>query len=387
MLGQRKLVVDTFSEISDLIEPFTDAVFWDFAQHADSTDFQPGAIYVIGRQQVKLNAALIRSLIQQQNIRVIFSNPNEGSETLAEHCALYRVRDLVVDRRMFLISGGDMDQQYPHLQFDSFLPKILDYEENLAAIAKADTTDLTQIRPYKFLFLNGRTRAHRKYLLEQFRLWNLLEHSLYTYLDNNDVSINFLSLVHQGRDLISLANPSVTLPAQYEVDRYRHNVDQLVSANQNFSTRKHQLFDNEWGEIYLHALPYMHTHFSMVTETVFNSARSFRTEKLWKPIAMGHPFVVAAGPGYLRDLRQLGFKTFDSVIDESYDLIDNHQDRIARIAQTVRDLCQQDLASFSQACYNVCKYNQQHLAHMRVKVRQEFPERFVQFIKSHGLDE
>lgn len=387
MIGRRKLVVDTFSEISDLIEPITDAVFWDFASHAKSQDFEPGAIYVIGRQQVKLNAALIRQLIKQAQIRVIFSNPHEGSDTLVEHCALYRVRDLVADHRMFLISGGDMDPQYPHLLYDSFLPKILDYKENLQAIKQANQADLSQPRPYNFLFLNGRIRSHRKYLLEQFRLWGLLDHSLYTCLDYNDVSINHLSLVHDGLDLIGTPNQIVTLPAEYEVDRYRHNIGQPIEPNQNFMTIKHNLFDNEWGEIYLHALPYMHTHFSLVTETVFVSGRSFRTEKLWKPIAMGHPFVVAAGPGYLRDLRHLGFRTFDHVIDESFDLIDNHQDRIARIAETVRDLCRQDLVSFSQACYNVCKYNQQHLADMSVKVRQEFPDRFVQFIKNHRLDE
>ena len=64
----------------------------------------------------------------------------------------------------------------------------------------------------------------------------------------------------------------------------------------------------------------------------------------------------------------------------SFDQIENNQHRLERIAQVVEDLCQQDLAKFLEECYTVCKYNQQHLAEMRVKVRQEFPERFFQFI-------
>ena len=62
-------------------------------------------------------------------------------------------------------------------------------------------------------------------------------------------------------------------------------------------------------------------------------------------------------------------------------MIDNNQDRLERIAAVVEDLCQQDLAKFLDECYNVCKYNQQHLAEMRVKVRKEFPDRFFQFMK------
>ena len=70
-----------------------------------------------------------------------------------------------------------------------------------------------------------------------------------------------------------------------------------------------------------------------------------------------------------------------------FDLIDNDQDRIERIAQIVNDLCQQDLASFLKECYNRCKYNQQHLAEMRSKVRNDFPERFFQFLKQYHADE
>ena len=99
---------------------------------------------------------------------------------------------------------------------------------------------------------------------------------------------------------------------------------------------------------------------------------------------MGHPFIVVSNRGYYRDLHQLGFKTFGHIIDESFDLIDNDQDRVERIAQVVNDLCQQDLASFLKECYNVCKYNQQLLAEISPKIRNEFPARFQQFINERS---
>ncbi len=149
---------------------------------------------------------------------------------------------------------------------------------------------------------------------------------------------------------------------------------------------KDLVFGKEWGEIYLQPEPYIDTYFSLVTETVFDYPYSFRTEKIWKPIAMGHPWIAVANHGYYRDLRNLGFRTFDTIIDESFDQISNDQCRLDRIVALVEDLCQQDLASFIKECYNVCKYNQQHLAEISRTVREEFPQRFLQFIKDHHFE-
>jgi hypothetical protein len=176
--------------------------------------------------------------------------------------------------------------------------------------------------------------------------------------------------------------PIKLLDPQYEFDFYQDRVN--VPTTDTFV--KNHLFNNTWGEIYLKAEPYIDTYFSVVTETVFEYPYSFRTEKIWKPIAMGHPWIAVANAGYYRDMRNLGFQTFNGIIDESFDLIDNNQQRIDRIATVVKDLCQQDLASFLKECYTVCKYNQQHLAEMRLRVRQEFPDRFFQFLQEHNFD-
>jgi hypothetical protein len=92
---------------------------------------------------------------------------------------------------------------------------------------------------------------------------------------------------------------------------------------------------------------------------------------------------LAATPGFYRDVRNLGFRSCANVIDESFDQIDNAQQRMDRIIEIVHDLCQQDLGSFLSACRDTCKYNQQHLAQLRENVNQEFPQRFFQFIKQY----
>jgi hypothetical protein len=286
---------------------------------------------------------------------------------------------LIKQGKILLIGGGDMESQWPCLQYDSFLPKILDYQENITAIEQATALYSTDNKPYKFLFLNGRIRPNRKFLIESFALSGLLDQCLWTNLDSRDSTSRRIQLWHNDQDLMRSVRPVKYLDRKYEVSQYQDRVDR-PSTDQFV---KHQLFDNTWGEIYLKAEPYIDTYFSLVTETVFDYPYSFRTEKIWKPIAMVHPFIVAANQGYYRDLHNLGFRTFSHVIDESFDLMANSQDRISRIAQVVEDLCKQDLDQFLVSCYNVCKYNQQHLAEMRLSVRAQFPNQFTQFIKKH----
>jgi hypothetical protein len=380
MLGNRKLILDTFCEVYDLLLPWMDGDFFDFSKH----DVVPGAVYLIGRAQMNNNRERIRQLVESDTIRVILSNPAEGSSTLRDHCEyVHCCGDLVRDRRMLLIGGGDMDSEWPCLQYDSFLPKILDYTENQQAIDQSSRIYETKNKPYKFLFLNGRSRPHRKYLLERFRLDGVLDQSLWTNLENRVGSMGQVVIWHEGQDLMLTSTEIKTLPAQYEVDRYRQQVDKTFELG----FVKNALFNQEWGEIYLEPAPYIDTYFSLITETVFDYPYSFRTEKIWKPIAMGHPWIAVANAGYYRDMHRLGFKTFGHLIDESFDQIEDSQKRIERIAEVVADLCKQNLDEFLAAAQNICKYNQQHLADMRLKVRKEFPERFFQFIAQYQFDE
>ena len=353
MLGNRKLILDTHCEIYSMIKDRADGIFWNLEQHIQKNQVVPGAIYVIGREQIQLNSTKLQRLIDKFGIKVIFSNPHEGSSTLKNHCYQYGIADLVLDNKILLVGGGDMDDTWPCLQYDSFLPKILDYDENLTAIVDYEQ-NFTVDRPYKFLLLNGRARAHRIQLLA--KLERLLDQGIWTNLDSSAGTIRLLD-------------------SKYEYD---HVANATTLPDSGFV--KHQLFDNKWGDVYIKENLYQDTYFSIVTETVFDYPYSFRTEKIWKPMAIGHPWIAVANQGFYKDMHNLGFRTFGHMIDESFDQIDNNQDRLNQIVKVVTDLCQQDLASFLNECYNTCKYNQQHLAEMSQTVRKEFPQRFEKFI-------
>jgi hypothetical protein len=370
MLNNRKLILDTFCEVYDLLHEYADGEFWDFA----SESIKPNTVYLIGRAQFFKNINLIKQLANRTDIQLIFSNPAEGSETLAGQCNV--VRELVQNKQILLIGGGDMDNRYSCLQYDSFLPKIHDYEENIQASSTSHNIFLKKIKPYKFLFLNGRYRTHRKYLIERFGYSGLLDQAIWSNLETRVGRSRSIKFIIDQQDFMNNPGMIKYLDSKYEVDRYR---DRLGDTVENTFV-KNNLFKQEWGEIYINPEPYIDTYFSLVTETVFDYPYSFRTEKIWKPICMGHPWIAAANRGYYRDMHNLGFKTFGHLIDETFDQIDNSQDRIERISQVVEDLCQQDLAQFLATSEETCKHNQQHYAEMRIKVRKEFPTKFFEFV-------
>ena len=377
MLDNRRLVIDTMSEVYSILKPYADEEFWDFNQVTP----KPGSIYVFGRQHLLDNLSRIRDMANSGEYVIVFGNSAEGAWTLETQLKQLRIDQLVREKKILVIAGAEIDPEYAHLTHEHFLSTILDYEENLTAQQHTDTIFSKKHKPYKFLFLNGRARPHRKYLYERLRRNGALDHALWTMLDCKPTVVRSFQFRENGIDVMATASPLQRLPDQYEVAQYQNPVLGPITDTSNI---KQELFNRQWGEIYLEPAPYIDTYFSMVTETICaESIYSFRTEKIAKPLAIGHPFIVISNAGFYRDLHNLGFQTFGHVIDESFDSIQNHQDRADRIAQIVTDLCQQDLASFLQECYNVCKYNQQRLAEIRDQTQQEFPTRFQQFIQQY----
>ena len=102
------------------------------------------------------------------------------------------------------------------------------------------------------------------------------------------------------------------------------------------------------------------------TETVYFGRRTHITEKTFKAIALEMPFVLVAPAGSLAYLREYGFKTFDSVFDESYDLETNDIQRIEQVTAVLKSLDQMSVKQrheIHQACLPIVEYNYNHFYH------------------------
>lgn len=369
MLGQHKLIIDEWAEVVDLLDPYADGEFWQWSD----VDFDPNCKYIVGRVVLKENWQAITDLATQYPGRIVFCNPAEGSETILLQLKRLRIEPHVRDGRILLLTSGDLEPGWNQMSTDCYFTNIVEYTENKAAQLQA-ALDYKHYRPYEFLFLNGRLRPHRKALIDGLRNNGLLDHALWTNL-GSVVEMGFTSA------LTTLHTEHIrTLPPEYEIERAVTNLNSIPGTG----FVKHELFGNTWGDAIINHKCYTDSWFSLVTETIFDYPHTFRTEKIYKPILMAHPFVVAANRGYLKDLRNVGFKTFGHLIDEHYDQIDCPHTRIERIIDTVRGISLMGAAEFWEASRDICKYNQQHLVEYNRQQRTLLPQQLEQFLNERS---
>jgi len=101
-----------------------------------------------------------------------------------------------------------------------------------------------------------------------------------------------------------------------------------------------------------------------VAETVFYYKKLHLTEKIFKPIIAQRPFMLAAAPGNLAYLKSYGFQSFDRWIDESYDTIQDPDQRLQAIVDQTQRLCAMsdlELRKMHKEMQPVLEYNSDHL--------------------------
>ncbi len=81
------------------------------------------------------------------------------------------------------------------------------------------------------------------------------------------------------------------------------------------------------------------TFVSVVSETLMDPGCLFFSEKIWKPISIGHPFIIIGSPYSLKKLQDMGYITFNEVWNESYDNIISEADRVVAITKLVKSIC------------------------------------------------
>lgn len=108
---------------------------------------------------------------------------------------------------------------------------------------------------------------------------------------------------------------------------------------------------------------YESTNIEVVLETIFDDSRLQLTEKSLRPIACGQPFILAGTHGSLKYLRSYGFKTFEHVWDESYDLVEDPKERLIGITDLMKQIANwssyQRESKIAQA-QAIADYNKRH---------------------------
>jgi len=153
--------------------------------------------------------------------------------------------------------------------------------------------------------------------------------------------------------LISLRNNEPRSWDELGLDKSRPEATQWLKDNiplsiDDTNTRKMHIAFPDDTDVALHR----DTHFSLVTETIYQSNNDlpydnsadflrggiFFTEKTYKPMWFKQAFIVCAVPGFLEYMKELGWQTFHPYIDESYDQERDDNKRLEMIVSEVKRL-------------------------------------------------
>jgi hypothetical protein len=212
---------------------------------------------------------------------------------------------------------------------------IIPFQQHLNKMQKLYQTprvrdQLSRLNPYQsksisFDALLGRPRPSRVFIMEQIQAHGLESKIINSMFPSNDYSHWYQSMEQ--------------LPGFVWEDDYVYADSQdvnRINSNINYYGTVASL-----GNI-IPISTYNQAAFSILSETEHNNSVYMLTEKTAKVTIGRRVFVAFAGQGFLQLVHDLGFQTFDGIIDESYDLIENDQDRWQAAFDQVIKLCNSD---------------------------------------------
>jgi hypothetical protein len=202
---------------------------------------------------------------------------------------------------------------------------------------------LAELRPYQakekfFDALLGHPREHRTFVYDNIKQYNLENYFITSYKPNSKFN----------RDAFYADDYFIWEP---EIEQIDNDPVRYTSNHVKYCGIKCIL------SAILPVSVYNQSAYSIVTESNAVNPDTFFTEKIAKPILARRLFVVFANYQYLHNLKSLGFKTFDAIIDESYDNTYFNELRWSRAFDQVKKLCQLDQQQVLSAIQPIVEHN------------------------------
>lgn len=201
--------------------------------------------------------------------------------------------------------------------------------------------------------LLGTRKSHRDYVFAQLKQDQLLDQGIVTYRDlfTKNIENTQFNIDVQYPYVSPKLDPSWEIPSQSE-----YSLSRLVP----------------WKI-------YQQTWYSVVCETIDDGYWFFFTEKSMKPMYAKRLFVVFGTQYYLKNLKSLGFETFSSVMDESYDNIIDRQQRHQTAYMSFKELLTHNPQTVTEKIQPILEHNH----HRLIELRQELDSNLVSMVKQH----
>jgi len=198
-------------------------------------------------------------------------------------------------------------------------------------------------RSYDFTLLSRTHKWWRATVVTDLHRSGLLDHSLWSY---NTVDIGDLE---QDNPIELDHFDHLRTDVKTFLSGAPYTCDQLTADDHN---DHHKIKISHYTDSYCNIV--LETHFD-----ADGSGGAFLTEKTFKPIKFGQPFIIVGAAGSLQALRDLGYRTFDHAIDNSYDTEINNTQRWVKIKSAIAQIKQQNMAQWFASCIDDALHNQQ----------------------------
>lgn len=206
----------------------------------------------------------------------------------------------------------------------------------------------------KFINFNRRWRMHRPLLVALLELNGLLDKG-YVSLAKADDNKGWDTFFDEFK--WSLRNETDFLNTIVSQEHHIRNIPYMTLDQQDMSINHAQTLTDSTDKYYTN------TYFSVVSETNFFDFLGegiFASEKIFRPVLKKHPFILVSRSGTLNTLNSIGYKTFDGIINESYDREYNDVKRILLIVEEIKRLCNlsdSELKQFLDEARTITEYN------------------------------
>jgi hypothetical protein len=279
-----------------------------------------------------------RMAIQQGRLRLLFmyhegDNPSRIKQRLDSLCLQYALDPACY---VFVSGNTSADRLERFVSFQDF--ELWYHQRNLGVYPLPVDADRSQ----DFLCLNRVHKSWRAAIVADLVSMGMLDNSIWSYC-------NVASCNDQENPLQIDLVPQLRYRTQRFLEQAPYHADDLTDDQRN----DHSEFAT--------AL-YQNTFCNIVTESqldVDQSGGVFLTEKTFKPIKHAQMFFIAGAVGSLAELRRMGYRVFDHVLDNSYDGIEDTTQRWLSLRDAIRHAHDTDLRVLYQQCQGDLAHNQE----------------------------
>jgi hypothetical protein len=243
------------------------------------------------------------------------------------------------------------EAHFEHCAFTTLVNRVkIDNEEPLPSFndhIEYKKKNASDIKLYNLL--QKRPRAHRSWMFKEIIENDLAQFGINTmnFFEQHN-TYYFGKMMEEGeyRELVKLLPMLPSSDESYEVEL------------QEFSDMDSGKYVTKFNEDTI-----IKSWISIISEASFGEDTCFISEKTFKVIAAGHPFIILGNKHSLKALHEMGYKTFHPFIDESYDEL-NTWDRMNSIVKCVKDLTQrshEELLEWYNSIESIIEHNIKNL--------------------------